>query len=331
MEEEEETIFLILVGQAMPPPRIVASLIVAVLLVIAGVELVQSAYTVGLNIEVKWNALFFWAVVGTCIIKEVFAQMSLHMSRKIDSSALEADFWHHRTDTITTVLVLISMYVAANYQIYWIDKAACAGVGIFIIYTGIVIAKTAVTPLLGESPGSEEVLMIAEKARAVEGVLGVHDIIVHHYGEKHMVTLHIEVDGEKKVKDVHEIAEEVEKQIEAELPGVTVVHIDPVVKDHPFYDDAVTIINKFSVDNELVVDYSDLLIAGSHDKFLVSCIITVMPDTPESVRNELKTALEDLIDVKGDEISADILVALDHSGASSTIRAANLEKKFLIN
>lgn len=308
----------------------IASLIVAILLILTGIELVQASMT-HFNATSVLQSFPLWvyiAVAATCIGKEFFAQISLNLAVRINSGALKVDFWHHRTDTITTVLVLISMFCSSYFGIVWIDKAAAVGVGIFIIYTGVVITREAITPLLGQSPGSKEIMKIIEISKSHEGVIGVHDIIVHHYGRKHMITLHMEVSGKMSIMEAHDVAERVEVSLVKKFGGVTVVHIDPVLTDHEKYNSVVEVLNQIAAENEKIVNYSDVRVVGSSSQFDVIAVISVMPNLSEKeMKNVVTFTKEKLIKIFP---TAKLYInsVLDYSGASSSIREANMKTKF---
>ena len=90
------------------------------------------------------------------------------------------------------------------------DGWAGLGVALFLIYTGIEIAKDAVDDLIGKPPTSEDIESIRQIVMSVDGVLGAHDITIHSYGHDKFASVHVEIDAERSTAAAHDISEEVE-------------------------------------------------------------------------------------------------------------------------
>ena len=205
-----------------------ATLVVAVLLAVAGVELAKSAFARLLHPRpVQASAWVLGLVLGTVVVKEALAQFSFRLGRRIDSSALAADGWHHRTDAISSLLVLAAIFLSAH-GLPWADGAMGILVGLFILYLGIQIARRAGSELLGEPPDREFVERVKNVALQHPDVLDAHDVIVHTYGPRRIVSLHVGVPETLDLRRAHEIAEEVEAAVTRELLTHTTVHVDPV-------------------------------------------------------------------------------------------------------
>ena len=205
----------------------VASVIIALLLILTGLEFMKDSYLRLLappRVEASWMILAVLAV--SAWLKEWLARFSLQLGNKIDSEALVADAWHHRSDALATLLVIIG--VGANfYNLKWVDPLAGIGVSLFIIYAGAVMIRDAGSTLVGKSPSENLLRLITAHAQEIEGVEGIHDISVHEYGEKKAISLHIEVEGAMSVNDAHAIANAVEEKINQSFNCITTVHVDP--------------------------------------------------------------------------------------------------------
>lgn len=208
----------------------IATLIVAVLLIVAGFELLRSAGVRILNPTVE-QAKISWMVglvlIGTMVIKELMARFAGEMAVLVKSKTLQADAWHHRSDAFSTLLVVAAM-VCAYFEYSYVDGVAGVGVALIVMYSGYAIGRDAISPLLGERPKRELLKEIESIARGFTGVKGVHDVIVHRYGQTKVVTLHIEVSARESVTKLHDLSEEVTEAIEKKLGGSAVVHIDPL-------------------------------------------------------------------------------------------------------
>ena len=118
----------------------IATLIIAVLLMVAGIEFIKAAIDRIQNpelVEAEW-----WMVIAlgaTIVLKEITARYAEFLSAKIASGTLHADAWHHRSDAISSMLV-VGALIAGNYGFPAVDGWAGLGVALFLIYTGFEIA-----------------------------------------------------------------------------------------------------------------------------------------------------------------------------------------------
>ena len=205
----------------------VASVIVAVLLMVAGVEILKSSVDRLLHplpVQFSWTLI---AVIGlTIVLKELLARFSYHLGRMIESNALEADFWHHRTDVISSVLVLIAMFVQ-RWGWSFFDGAAGIVVAGLIVMTGWRIAHQSVNDLLGTRPSQQFIDAVKRRAREVPGVLDVHDLIIHQYGQKRVMSFHIVVSEDLSLREGHELADTVASVVDDAFHTHSTIHLDP--------------------------------------------------------------------------------------------------------
>jgi cation diffusion facilitator family transporter len=212
----------------------IASMAVSSLLVLTGLRLLYSSAVsliASSNVhEVHSGVGAVTIMLASAAIKEWLALFSIDIGRRIRSEALQADGWHHRSDAISAVLAAAAL-VGSMYGVHWLDPAAGMLVSVLIAQAGF---KTLAGPLhdvMGRPPSAEEQGILYETAYAVDGVEGVHDIVVHDYGRMKRVSLHIEVNPAHSVADAHDIAETVERELE-KLGGLSaVVHVDPLPKE----------------------------------------------------------------------------------------------------
>ncbi|MCL6614640.1 MAG: cation diffusion facilitator family transporter [Firmicutes bacterium] len=205
----------------------IATLVIAILLVVVGVDfLAQSARKLIRPMPVAGTIPIAAILLLSGAVKELMASFSIWLGRRIDSKALVADAWHHRSDAVASVLVALAI-VGALFRLYWLDGLFGAGVSLLIIYTGFDVGRSAANPLLGLSPGAGVLASIQDEASTVEGVIGVHDVSVHDYGQRRAISLYVEVPAGLDLHRAHSIADEVERRIAAKMNADTVVHVDP--------------------------------------------------------------------------------------------------------
>jgi len=162
-----------------------------------------------------------------------FYLFNIDLSKLIGSSSLKATGIESRNDAIATMAVLgaILIHQFANINI---DGFIGMGVAIFIIYSGIKMARETVGPLFGQSPKPETVREITDLVRGHKDVLGIHDLIVHDYGPGHIfASVHIEVDSREDIFKSHALVDNIEKKAQDELRVMLVGHMDPLDTQNP--------------------------------------------------------------------------------------------------
>jgi cation diffusion facilitator family transporter len=210
----------------------IAAIVIACLLIVAGLEFFRSGFArfkspLPIRADVSVIAMLFVSI----LLKEFLYRISLSLGRRIGSVALRADAWHHRTDAISTVLVLIG-FVSFRFGLFSLDGIVGMAVALVIVYTGIAIIKESGSVLIGEAPASSLLSKIEETAADLDGINDVHHIHVHDYGGQLEVTIHVRVKGDTHLDDAHDKASEVEEAIKKCVPGAEVtVHVEPLNDD----------------------------------------------------------------------------------------------------
>ena len=176
------------------------------------------------------------------VVKEGLAQYSLRLSHKIDSAALLADAWHHRSDALSSLPAALGV-LASVYGVYIVDSLSGAGVSVIIMYMGYKIARDAVSPLLGEAPSTAFVEKIKELAYQ-ENVTDVYDIFVHDYGTKKVVSLTVTVEP-MGLPEAHNVADSIEKKIAEIVHASAVVHVDGFAVDTTMKEGVYEIVKEY--------------------------------------------------------------------------------------
>lgn len=247
----------------------VATLVIAILLVVTGIEFIQGAYGRITNprpINPTWFAIV--AVASTIFIKEAMARFAEHLSSRIASGTLHADAWHHRTDAISSVLVVIAM-IAGKYGYTAADGWFGIAVALFIIWTGFEIARDAVDDLIGKPPPQEELNEIRQITTGISGVLGVHDIAVHSYGQDKFISVHIELDADISSAEAHDISEKVEHSIQSKLEASPTVHIDPISPNHPVVKKVEERLSDILTRDSRITGYHDVRVVDTEEHHVI--------------------------------------------------------------
>ena len=150
------------------------------------------------------------------------------IGKKIDSSAMRAVASDSLGDVVATFAVLVSMLI---YRFTGFDPDNYCGilVSVFILWSGFSSAKDTVSTLLGKRPDKELVNKICSIVLGFDGIIGVHDLVVHDYGPgRMMISLHAEVSGDADIYVLHDTIDSAMRALDKELGCVSVIHMDPI-------------------------------------------------------------------------------------------------------
>lgn len=174
----------------------ISGLIVSMAIILMGFELFVTSVGKILHPEgVDTSTLTFVILIISVAIKIYMAFYNMRIGKKINSTAMKATAADSLSDSVATFVVFVSMLVL-KFTGYNIDGYAGALVAFFILFAGYSAAKDTISPLLGTKPSKEVVDAIDEIIMSHDGILGVHDLIIHDYGPSRMiVSLHAEVRG----------------------------------------------------------------------------------------------------------------------------------------
>lgn len=204
------------------------AVVIASILILVGIEFfINSIKRFIRPIPIQANILIIILLILSILVKEFLTKVAFYLGKKINSASLKADAWHHRTDSIATALVVIG-FIAFRFGVYWLDGVLGMGISVLIAYTGITIIREAGSFLMGEAPKPLVVTKIKEIVHNWDGVADAHDIQVHDYGGKLLITVHIRMKDDTHLADAHQTASKVEQAIRDCIIGASVtVHIEP--------------------------------------------------------------------------------------------------------
>lgn len=154
--------------------------------------------------------------------------------KMVKSGSLLATAMDSLSDSLATVVVLISTVVSHTTGIYILDGICGLLVSGFVFFAGFRSAKETLVPILGQPPEKEFLDQIKTIVLSYEPIVGIHDLIVHDYGPgRVMVSLHAEVPCQMSVLDVHEAIDNAEIALRDKLGCNAVIHYDPIDYDNP--------------------------------------------------------------------------------------------------
>ena len=213
----------------------ITSLLVSVTVLFIGILLLKSYIEKCITPEAVSVNVYTYVVLGAAIaMKLVQMLIYLDFSKAISSGALKASAADSRNDVLATVAVLISTIVidVAGDKIspkVSVDGIMGIAVSAFIIVSSILLVKESISPILGEKPSKELVDKITAKILSYDGVIGVHDLVVHSYGENHcFVVAHVEVPQDVEISKSHDVIDNIEHDFWNEMHVRITIHMDPV-------------------------------------------------------------------------------------------------------
>lgn len=174
------------------------------------------------------SAMTLWVALLSVLAKEILYRYTIHYANKINSSLLKANAWHHRSDAISSIVVLIGIG-GSIYGIPYLDPAAAVIVAMMVAKIGWEIARDSIDQLVDKGLDPEKVTSISQHINDIPGVSQMHMLRSRQMGADALLDVHIEVAPQLSVSEGHRISDEVSKQLTETFPDVSqvLVHVDP--------------------------------------------------------------------------------------------------------
>ena len=224
----------------------ISSMIVSFIILLVGFELFSESVRGFFSSEAKQLEFSYltYIILGVSVLFKLWlAIFYTKISKKIDSQVIKASAQDSLFDCVSTSAVLISSAVIELTDIALIDSIIGLGVSVVIIIAGLKMLNETKNTLLGEAPVDEMVDSIHEVVKKYPEVVGVHDLMVHNYGPKHYIaSFHAEVDGEADIFILHDVIDNIEREISNTLGIICTIHMDPIVTN----DETVTELREFT-------------------------------------------------------------------------------------
>lgn len=209
----------------------ISGLLVSVIILLMGVELLKSSIDKMLHPEaIDASPLVLMILIVSICVKLYMFLYNSRISKKIDSAAMMATAKDSISDSVSTMVVLFTTLLAYFMGVK-ADGLCGILVALFVIWTGIGAMKDTVGPLLGQPPEPEFVKHIEDIIMEYknQGVLGLHDLVVHNYGPgRVMLSVHVEVPSTGDILALHDMIDLIEHRLAHDLNCSAVIHMDPV-------------------------------------------------------------------------------------------------------
>ena len=228
----------------------------------------------------------------TLLVKAWLAVFTRTLARATRSETLAADAWNHIFDILSTALVFLGLF-GSRLGVPSLDGWAGVGVAGFIFVTGARYLRSSINVLLGEAPDPALLVRIRTIALAQAGVQGAHEVVINTYGDQLMISLHIEVDAARTARDVHDLAERIERKIEADVPeSKVIIHVDPVDRSHPDFAAAEKALFAFCANEPHIEEFHDLRLDDTAEGPNLSVDLMLQLNLPPAVQHDIEAHAE---------------------------------------
>ncbi len=212
--------------------EIIAAVIIGVLVAVIGFEFVlESIQKLKGGEATQFGIIALIVTIVSILTKEAMAQFAFWAGRKTNSRSLKADGVHHRSDALSSIIILAGIFFGPYF--WWMDGVLGLIVAALLFYAAYDILKDAISTLLGEEANeglTQQIREISNKCCSNE--LNMHHFHLHHYGNHQELTFHIKLDGGMKLEEAHEIATKLENEIKNNLNITATIHMEPIEKTH---------------------------------------------------------------------------------------------------
>jgi cation diffusion facilitator family transporter len=206
--------------------EVISSLIIGILLVLVGINFMYESVNKFIDKDMaQFGSIAIVVTIVSIVVKEAMAQYAFWAAGRTGFRSLKADGWHHRSDAISSVIILAGIFLSS--KIWWVDSALGLLVALIIGYTGGKIFRETFLMLLGQTPDKkmkEKIIRLSERISGSD--LRHHHFHVHTYGNHTEITFHIKLPGNMKLSESHEITKKLTKAIEEEMNIFATIYVD---------------------------------------------------------------------------------------------------------
>lgn len=205
----------------------IASIFIAFLLGIVAWEFFSGSIEKFRSRELtNFGPLAIVVTIISVLVKEGMAQYAYYTYRKTGYETLKADGWHHRSDALSSLVVLIGILLGKRF--WWIDSVLGIAISLMLFYAVYEIIRGTTNKLLGEKPSEEMIQKIEELIRRVSQLeICPHHYHLHTYGDHRELTFHVMLPGSMDIHSGHEIVNKIEKALRDEMFIMATIHLEP--------------------------------------------------------------------------------------------------------
>ena len=272
----------------------IAPLIMSIFLFVSAIQMGEHS----LHQAIKPHELHYWPALPwillfTIVVKQWLSRFVTFLGKKIDSHAILTNAAHHNIEMVMTLTVIGGLVVGQYFHHPAVDGYIGILVSAWLLYLGYTHGKEAIVPLLGQAPSKDIINKIRETAQSVKGIENVHEIIVHDYGSKYLVSLHAEIPAEVGAVEMHEITELCEHKLRQTFGGEAVCHTDPMMEMTPEIKDIEGSFKQIIKTFPQIVSYHDFrVVAGTRERIIIVADIDLKEEIAEDSFSQISETLE---------------------------------------
>ena len=212
----------------------ISGLIVSMLILLMGFELGTSSFEKILHPELPQFSWLTVAILAASILVKLYMMFyNLRIGKEINSASMLSTGIDSLSDCVSTGAVLVCTLIAPLTS-FNLDAWCGLAVSVFILIAGFKAAMETIDPLLGVPPEPEFVDGIEKLVMSYDGIVGIHDLIVHNYGPgRQMISLHAEVPSDGDILAIHEVIDDIEVALREKMGCEAVIHMDPIDTSDP--------------------------------------------------------------------------------------------------
>ena len=287
-----------------------AAMIISFIIIMLGIELVKSSVEKIIeNAASTFSFITIGILVFSIIVKIILFAYNLAMYKKINSSTLKGVAIDCVNDCLVSSMILISTIIS-HYVNVNLDGYFGIVVALLIMIQGIKLMISTFNPLLGEKADKKMVSEIAKSIQNYDGVLGIHDMIIHNYGpNRFFVSVHVEVDSKQDMLKSHELIDKIERELTTPTTQL-LIHMDPINKDDEESNKYKSLICELAKEiNDKITIHDFRMVQGVNNKNLIFDI--VLPMEFKLSDNDTKEKLQQL--VKAKDSTCNLVINVDRN------------------
>lgn len=289
----------------------VSGLLLSSIILVVGVSLLKTSIENIINPQVLTFSFIAIVILGISLFVKIIQSVFYHrLGKLINSKVLKANAIDSLSDCLSTIAVIIA-YLIFYFTKFNLDAYLGILVSLFVIYNGVSLIKSTISPLIGEAPDMKLVKRIEDKLLSYHGVLGIHDLVIHTYGAGNIfVTVHVEVKSDADFIESHDMIDNIERDFKKEDGINLVIHMDPIEKDT---EESIKIRNLITevlhAINESLSFHDFRLVNGPTHKNVIFDV--VVPQNFSLTDKELRKIIEEKVSKKGKKIH--LVINFDHN------------------
>ena len=282
----------------------IAALIIAFLILVVGFELGRESIQKIIAPEpVEFSVAMIAVLVSSILVKLWMSRFTANIGRRIESSTMSAATSDSISDVISTGAILLSSIIG-YFKGVNIDGYIGVVVAGFVLYSGVSILRDTISPLMGEAPDPKTVTELTDKILSYDGIIGIHDIMMHSYGPgKLIASAHAEVRSDAA-----------EREIGAQMGILLTLHLDPIEVDNAVLNQTREEMGQILMGIDKTLRFHDFRMVRGENRTNLLFDIVVQPGMKPEAIAELKQRVADEAARLNPAYHCILSVDIDHNG-----------------